>query len=373
MTSQAPGQPKVEGYLSESMVIGFRVLYGVILLLALAWLGSNIRSVGPESSAVVVRLGHIDRVRQAGLLLALPRPIEDVVLLPAPNRQIEYRISTPTVDETVVSGASTLEKINPGGYPSPETDLSITPNDDIIQLRPSKDAENSSYLLTADGSVVELDATLFFLVSSPAAYFLQADHVRPALRRIYLASAVALAASRRLDEFLVVRAAGNVADPEAGVRREALRGDMVREMNQRLLDLRQRGRDLGVEIARIDLVAVLPPIAKAAFDAVLTASQTADQTVAAARTDAARIAQTADREADRVISEARATADERIRQAAADTATIRSLERRPASPGSADQIVRYYRERIASIMRKVDVIGIDPHGARDLIVSGPSQ
>jgi regulator of protease activity HflC (stomatin/prohibitin superfamily) len=362
-----------EGYLAESMVIGFRALYGAILLLSLVWATSNIRSVPSDSSAVVLRLGRIDRVREAGLLLAWPRPIEDVVLVPAPTQQIEYRVSIPSSDEAAFRGTSTLEKINPGAYPSPETDLQIVPNDDIIQLRPSKDAENGTYFLTGDGSAVELDATLFFEVTSPAAYLLQTDHVRPALRRIYLVSAVALTANRSLDDFLVVRVVADSAVGDVGARREALRGDLMRDMNERILALRRDGQDLGVEISRIDLVAVLPPIAKAAFDAVLTASQTADQTVAAARTDAARISQTADRERDRILSEARATADERVRQAVYDTASITSLESQPADPRRADQVLRYYRERIAAIMRKVDVTAVDPHGARDLILPGPGQ
>ncbi len=63
-------------------------LYGVALLLAVVWAGSNIRRVPPDSSAVVFRLGRIVRVQQAGLLLALPPPLERVALLPGPARQM---------------------------------------------------------------------------------------------------------------------------------------------------------------------------------------------------------------------------------------------------------------------------------------------
>jgi regulator of protease activity HflC (stomatin/prohibitin superfamily) len=365
--------PRPGGYFSESLVIGFRALYGAILVLALVWAASNIRSVPPDSRAAVTRMGRVNRVRDSGLLLAWPRPIEEVVLLPARTRQIEYRISAPSHDEAAISGVSTLERINPGGYPSMETDLNIVPNDDIIQLRPSKDAENSGYFMTGDGSVVELDATLYFEVSAPATYLTEMDHIRPALRRVWLASAVALAAARPLDDFLAVRAVGDMTSRDAGARREALRDDLVRDINQRLNALRSRGRDLGVEISRVDLVAVLPPIAKAAFDAVLTASQTADQTIAAARTDATRMAQTADRERDSTLSQARASADERVRRAASETAIIASLEAQPDGPRRIGQVVRYYRERIATIMRKVDVTAVDPHGSHDVIVPGPAQ
>src|SRR6202012_4379781 len=135
--------------------------------------------------------------------------------------------------------------------------------------------------------------------------------------------------SHPLDDFLVVRAAGDTMDASSGARREALREALMREMNDRLLALSHDGLDMGVQVSRIDLVAVLPPIAKAAFDAVLTASQTADQTVAAARTDAARASPTPGRDRDQIRSDARATADERVRAAAADTASISSLASRP--------------------------------------------
>ena len=371
MTEERGGTaPKPGGYLTDSLVTSFRALYAAILVLAAVWAVSNIRSVPPESRAVVMRLGRVDRVQESGLLLAWPTPIEQVVLLPARTRQIEYHISVPGNDQAAGEGGSQQEKVSSDAHLALKTDLAS--DEFTMLLRPSGDAENPGYLLTGDGRVVELDATLYFEVTAESAYMTQMDHVRPALRCIYLSSAVALAASRKLDDFLVVRAEGN-GTSAAGARGEALRADLVRIMNEQLDGLRRQGGDLGVRIARIDLIAFLPPIAKAAFDAVLTASQTADQNVAAARTDAARISQTADSDSDQILSAARASADERVRRAVSDTAAISTIETGTADLGRSDQILRYYREKMAKIMQKVDVTAIDPRGRHDMILQGPVQ
>lgn len=65
--------------------VGF--MLAVALVLAAAWLASGIRQVEPGSQAVVLRFGAIDRTAQAGLVLAWPRPFEEVAVLPARERQ----------------------------------------------------------------------------------------------------------------------------------------------------------------------------------------------------------------------------------------------------------------------------------------------
>src|SRR4051794_18673875 len=81
------------GPVVQSLRIGFRALYLATLLLALGWTVSNCRQVPPDSQIVVRRFGQAVRVQPAGLLLAWPRPIEEVALLPAPARQIELKVA----------------------------------------------------------------------------------------------------------------------------------------------------------------------------------------------------------------------------------------------------------------------------------------
>ena len=168
----------------------------------------------------------------------------------------------------------------------------------MVTLRHQKDAWNGQYFLTGDGSVVQFDATLYYRVTDPGAYVLSRDHVDPALQRLYRASAAMIASGHDLDDFLVARPEDADASGQRGSRRRGARrcaGTWWRRSTSGCATLRRPAPTWAWRSARIDIVALLPPLAKAAFDDVLTASQIADQTVAAARTDAARTLQEAQR------------------------------------------------------------------------------
>lgn len=348
----APAAVLPNGPLIQSVRIAFRALYLATLLLALGWLGSNIRQVPPDSRAVVLRFGQVDRVQQAGLLLAWPQPIERVELLPAADRQIELRFDRPA--ETAVL--------------------------DDLYVKATREAEppaNLGFMLTGDGGVVRLDAALFYRITDPVAYMVAGPHVTPALQRLFVAGTVALAAARELDDFLVARPdrpATAGADPSRGdpaALRAALRGDLVRIVNRRLQDLQQRGAGLGVEVSRIDLTASLPQSAKAAFDGVLTADQLAEQRAAARRTEAVRTLQEAARERDRILTAASAAGAERISDAAAKTAEVAALESRIVPESRAGLLDQIYRDRIAAILRKAgQVTAVDGRGGARLILPG---
>ena len=83
------------GPVAQSLQISFRVLLFGVLLLAGGWCFSNLRQVPPDAQAAVLRFGRVVRVQPAGLLLAWPRPIERVELLPAPARQMELKVVGP--------------------------------------------------------------------------------------------------------------------------------------------------------------------------------------------------------------------------------------------------------------------------------------
>jgi regulator of protease activity HflC (stomatin/prohibitin superfamily) len=186
-----------------------------------------------------------------------------------------------------------------------------------------------------------------------------------------------IASGHDLDDFLVARPA-DPAEPineTVAGRRQALRGQMVAAINERLAALRRNDdSDLGVEVSRIDIVALLPPLAKAAFNDVLTASQIADQTVAAARTDAARIIQEAQQARDRSRSEAEAAEQEQVRVAAADTADVRVLHAEITPENRESLLGQYYRDRIGAVLRKIGhVATVDMRGDQPIIIQGPDE
>lgn len=330
----------------------FLALYGVTLLAALAWATSNIREIAPQDRAMVLRMGALERVQNAGLLLAWPQPFEQVVTLPAADRVIERRV------ESLLRSAPALKAERMASFDDPLPDA----------------LAGSGYLLTGDAGVVQLDVRAYFKVNDPFAYVLQGEHVLPALDRVVTRSAVALAAARDLDTILVARPELMGSDNLAAERRERLRGDLVQGINAQLDRLKDEGLSLGIRVERVDVQSSLPGPAVAAFNAVLTASQQADQAVANARTDAARAAQAATQQADRTLQVAHAQAGERLATAQAQTATISSLAQ--ANPGASDPdlLLRLYRERIPAILHQAgSVTTVDPADSDHLILQGADR
>jgi modulator of FtsH protease HflK len=344
---EGPPLEAAPGPIQQSAVIGFRVVYIVTLLLGVLWLGSNFRVVSSDSQAVVSQFGRIVRVQKAGLLLAWPRPIEQVRLLPGPGRQLSQPVAgLPPV----------------GGITAAAADAS----GDTVPA-------NATPYLTGDGNVVLLDATLIYRITDPATYVLSQDHVAPALNRVFRAAAVEVAAGQSLNDFLVAQpTSGPASGQSINAIRAAVRERLLNTMNRRLKALNDQGLGQGVEVDRIDMTAWLPPEAKLAFDAVLTAGQKADQNIAAASTAAELRRQGADREADRLLTTAQATAVERTTAATLDTTSISAIERTSgARAGLAEQA---YRASIGQVLGKAgQVIVIDPNSGHRLLLNGPSK
>ncbi len=374
-----PPPPPPPGPIAQSVAIGFRAIYFAMGLLALLWLVSNFREIAPDSQAVVLRLGRIVRTQQAGLLIAWPRPIEQVRLLPGPDRQLSQQVSTLPVESE--KAGTLLTATSEGKLPT-----GVAP------------------YLTGDGNVVLLDATLIYRIEDPVGYTLSETHIAAALDRLFRASTVRVTAGHNLNDFLVVAnndattaaaaskdaqdddadddAPGGDAPPAAPAAstasavtlRAEVRDALLATINARLRELAATGVSLGIEVQRIDMTAWLPPQAKTAFDAVLTATQAADRGVAVARTDAERRRQEADRERDRLLAAAQATAQELVSEANVNTARISALEKETATQGRGNILLREYRDGVGSIMSRVgSTTVVDPQGGVRVVLPGKSR
>ncbi|BBP80319.1 hypothetical protein CCU68_05890 [Pseudomonas gingeri NCPPB 3146 = LMG 5327] len=349
-------RPEQEAGLSSPWIqagrLAFLGLYAVTLLAALAWAFSNVRQIDPQDRAVVLRLGALERIQNAGLLLAWPRPFEQVVILPAADRVIERRV------EGLLRSDAALQADRQATLATPVNDA----------------LAGSGYLLTGDAGVVQLDVRVFYKVTDPYAFVLQAGHVLPALDRIVTRSAVALTAARDLDTILVARPELIGSDSQAAERRERLRGDLLQGVNRRLAELAATGQGIGVEVARVDVQSSLPGPAVNAFNAVLTASQQADKAVANAHNEAAKLSQSATQDADRLVRVAEAQASERLAKAQADTATVVSLARAQQDGSDPGMLLRLYRERLPKILGQAgSVTTVDPRDDSRLIIQGAEQ
>jgi len=372
--SDPGGPPPVAppGPVAQSVAIGFVAVYVVTLLLSLVWAVSNIRQIAPDSQAVVLRFGKVVRTQSAGLLVAWPRPFEDVMLLPGSSLQLSYAVA-----------------------PLPATGgIEAASDDPSVQPVPATAAP----YLTGDGNVVLLDATLTYHVTDAESYYLAQDHVLPALNRLFDAAAVDAAAENSLNDFVVSKPADtdsdttnaaddtgadtpedtdttSAADQAAAATttetRAEVRQELLDAVNARLDQLSAQGASLGVTIDRIDTTAYLPPEAKLAFDAVLTATQAADQNVAAANTAAELRRQGALREQDRLISAAQAGALEAVTNAQVSTATISALEAQETPVNRNDLITRAYRDSVSAVLGRVGKTTlVDPASGARLILPG---
>jgi len=330
--------------------LAFLALYAVTVLAALAWMFANVQQIEPQDRAVVLHFGALDRIQNAGLLWAWPRPVEQVILVPAADRVLERRV------ENLLRSDAALQADRVASFASPVPDA----------------LAGSGYLLTGDAGVVQLDVRVFYKVIEPYAYVLQGEHVLPALDRLATRSAVALAAARDLDTILVARPELVGSDSQAAERRERLRGDLVQGINRRLADLAATGQGLGIEVVRVDVQSSLPGPAVGAFNAVLTASQQADKAVANARTEAEKQSQSARQDADHALQVADAQAGERLAKASTDTAAVYGLAKTQGS--DPQMLLRLYRERMPEILRRAgSVTTLDPKDDSRLIIQGAGQ
>lgn len=345
-------RPTVNSPWLQASRLAFLGLYVVTLLAAVGWAVSNVRQIDPQNRAVVFRFGELDRVQNAGLLLAWPQPFEQVVLLPSADRVIERHV------ETLLRSPTALAADKVTSFATPMSDA----------------LAGSGYLLTGDAGVVQLDVTAYYKVTDPREFVLQGEHVLPALDRLVNRSAVSLTAARDLDTILVARPELVGSDSQSAERRERLRGDLVQGINKRLEELTHTGAGLGVEVVRVDVQSSLPAAAVNAFNAVLTASQQADQAVANARTDAEKQNQTANQQADRTLQVAHAQASERLAKAQTDTAAVTGLAQSIQNQSDPGLLLRIYRERVPGILKQAgSVTTVDPHDDSRLIIQGADK
>jgi regulator of protease activity HflC (stomatin/prohibitin superfamily) len=318
-------------------------------VLMAVWAGSNIRVVPPDARAAVLRLGAVTRIEGPGLLLAWPQPIEQVVLLPGADRQIEQKVRR--------------FESTPVALPGQPPEFQVSPD-----VR-----SNAAFLLTGETGIVHLQATLFYRIDDPRAYLLAAAHVPAALDRIFGASAVAVCAARSLDAILVARPGPGGGDA-GGASRESFRADLVRETNRRLDALAAQGAGLGVRISRVDIAASLPGGAKSAFDRVLLATQTADAAVAQARTEATRIATAAREQRLRILADADAKAAEQRVEVSATAFLMAGLADRMQGADAAAQRRALFDARAGAVLRHGrEVATVDPQGGARLFLPGPGS
>ena len=239
------------------------------------WLGSGFVAVGPNEAGVARRFGRVDGVLAPGLHWLWPAPVSRVTLVDVGSpRLVEIGYRRP-------DGAN--NPVPAGGWAQPHDGGRRLPEE--------------SMMLTGDGSLVEIRATVRLRTSDPVAYVLAADAPESLARAEAEAVLREFVASESIFELLTAR-------------RSAFEVAAADELSRRL------GDKFGVELAEMTVHDLHPPPEViAAFHEVAQAIQDRDRRIHEAEARALRRRRSADERSTRTRSEAESIADERLQQA----------------------------------------------------------
>ncbi len=220
--------------LSDALRASFRILKGIMMVLVLLYIFSNVRRVESHEQALLLRLGHLSPiVYDAGVVWAFPFPIDEIV--PLPTRQSnDLPIDSHTFGRRPDEIGKPLTFIARG----------------MEGLNPALDGA----LLTADAGLVHTKWKVTY----------KFDDVRKYVSQIVGKD---VEAAKRLIRYLVetvgIHVAGeHTAEEMIRTRVDDVQNEMRKRINERLEELHS-----GIEVTRVEMFEPTPPIPiREAFD-----------------------------------------------------------------------------------------------------------
>ena len=307
--------PSEAGRLAAPVVAGLDWIHGRLHwwlgLLLVAYLASGVRIVGPDEVALVLRFGALagdtpaEQVHGPGLLIALPKPMDEVVRVPV-ARIFELEMRELHWDR------------GEGGYRSPS--------------RPSIDPESEGYLLTGDNNLLHATVVARYQIADPVAWALyQPDHER-LLRNAVISALVRSAGEMPVDAVL------------AEGRKQLL--DTTQRRAQERLD----AVGAGIQLVAVELTDLSPPTqVREEFSAVQSAFIQSETQLKAAKEYRERTLPAARAERDSMVRRAEGDANALLAQARGDAAAFEGLVTE-AKENRSVVMERLYRERIESTL-----------------------
>lgn len=305
--------------LADALQVSFRLLVGVMVFITLAYLASGVFIVQEHERAYVLVFGRItglgaDRIKEPGLHWTWPKPVAEVVRVPA------ARIQTLEVDTQWYEQLPT-DQWDPGPQ------RAAAPS-----LRPLRDG----YVLTGDANIIHARWGVRYAVRDPETYLFRVAEAERILHKELDRAAVRVAQRWPVDRALRTDI-------------EQFRGEVDQVLRERLYD-----HPVGLDLHRLDLLAVTPPLqVAAAFEQVIEAEQDRSRSISAARAYAARVANETRGDASRVQAEARAERQRVVSEAEADAEFFRSVQ---TAYHEQPTIIAHtlWQDRIREILARVD-------------------
>jgi len=296
-----------------------RLLRWGMLALVLVYLTSGITIVSSNEVGITLRFGRpLGEVHPPGLLLAFPRPIDQVVLVPVK-----------TVQELTLTSWTTGEDYASVGKNS---------------LHPIKEP----YTLTGDANIIRARFTARFQVSDPLAYSFNTKDRESLAKAVIYQCACQVLAGTSVDDALTSRR------------------DFVAQETMRLAQIQLNKLEMGIQLIALEVKSITPPqYVFSAFQDVVSAQVEAKTLVEPAKAYQASAIPQAKAKAFEITQAADAKADEILSQAQGVSASFQSqLKEYQKNPATTRN--RLYLETLESILAKARVVTVFPAGEKKI-------
>ena len=270
----------------------------------LAWVLSGITQIGVTEQAVVQRFGGIHGDLAPGLHVRYPWPIETVAKLrPAEIRLVEVGFRMVPEER-----AKQLQQVRVEQQKLRRPGVTVTPSDSSMTWAAAhaegiQRLTDESLLITGDGNLIELLATVRYTVTEPRKFLFRVRDMDGVIRSAAESVFRELAAGQPfLDVLTTTR-----ADFET---------QAITRLKQRLRDVSPDG--LGVQLEGVTIHDLHPPQqVVASYHAVAEAIQRRDKLVNEAQADAIRTKRRAEEEAFRTVRQAESASVQKVAEASA--------------------------------------------------------
>jgi P-type Cu+ transporter len=273
------------------------VLTGVIVLTAGLYALSGVTAVGPDEVAVVRRFGRaLPDDLGPGLHLCWPWPVDSVTRL-QPDRVCTVEVG--------------FRSVQPAGDRPAVRSWSSTHGDDGLRRMPEE-----AVMITGDGNLVEMQATVRYTVSDPRVYLFEVDDTPTVVRD---------AAESVLRELVAGRTFANLLTRD----REAFHTEALKRLRERCEKYGAHG--LGVNLEGLSLADLHPPQEVVeAYHQVTMAMEKRDERVNQATGEALSREREQEAKSLQTVRKAEADAIDKVRRAEAmrDSVTARVRGRR---------------------------------------------
>ncbi|MCB9481710.1 MAG: hypothetical protein H6680_07850 [Desulfobacteraceae bacterium] len=312
--------------MAESIHLSFKFLYLAITILAAAWLFSGITQVSSGEQAIVLRFGKVHTIKkEPGLVFALPKPFDTIIIIPSLKRQLSLE----------VSDLAFIENKNNGNK------AGLHPRDD------------GGYLIMGDGGILHIKGVIIYSITNALKANTGVADLKSSIRRIFCDAAIHICAGSTTEQILIT-------EPEK------IKTQIMNKMNSAATVL-----GLGIRIGRVDIMASLPKKAKDAFDNAQSASAQSSSDVARAEKSARLSIQDANREKASIISSAEAVKKEIISRAEIITNKILAQKENAKGKKRENLLRRIHHEAYTQGLQQAGKIVLVPdESASSLFIPG---